>query len=133
LFLQYNVAMENVTLGTGVSLILIGLVGFGATGMAHPTALIPAAFGVIIAGAGLVARKGGKAKMHATHAALVVALLALLGTVRGVFKLPSLLAGTAERPAAILAQTATAVICALFLTVAIRSFIAARRARNQAQ
>jgi hypothetical protein len=130
--MKYNASMENVTLGTGVSLILIGLVGFGATGMAHPTALIPAAFGLAIAGAGLVSRKGGKAKMHSTHAALMVALVALLGTVRGVFKLPSLIAGTAERPAAILAQTATAVVCTLFLTIAIRSFIAARRARAQA-
>jgi hypothetical protein len=120
--------MVGVTFATSGALVLTGLAGFIATGMVHPTALIPAIFGVLIAVAGGVARKGGKAKKHAIHAALAVALLGFLGTAKAFAKLPSLLAGAAERPAAILAQTVTALVCAGFLVVAIRSFIAARKA-----
>jgi hypothetical protein len=118
------------TFATSGALILTGLAGFIATGMNHPTALIPALFGVLIGVAGAVATKGGKAKKHAMHAALVVALLGFLGTAKAFAKLPLLFAGTAERPAAIAAQTVTALVCAAFLIVAIRSFIAARKARE---
>jgi prolipoprotein diacylglyceryltransferase len=124
--------MVGLTFATGGALILTGVVGFVATGATHPTALIPAVFGGLIVAAAAVATKGGKAKMHATHAALVVALLGLLGTAKAFFKLPSLLLGTAERPAAVLAQSVTALVCLGFLVVAIRSFIAARKAREAA-
>jgi hypothetical protein len=124
--------MVGITLAAGAALIATGVAGFVGTGMAHPTALIPAVFGALIVAAGVVATRGGKVKMHAVHAALVVALLGFLGTAKAFLKLPALLAGTAERPAAILAQTVTAVVCVAFLALAIRSFIAARKAREAA-
>jgi hypothetical protein len=124
--------MVGITLAAGAALIATGVAGFVGTGMTHPTALIPAVFGVLIAVAGAVATRGGKVKMHAIHAALVVALLGFLGTAKAFFKVPALLAGTVERPAATLAQTVTAVVCAAFVALAIRSFIQARNARQAA-
>jgi hypothetical protein len=62
--------------------------------------------------------------------AVVIALLGLGGTVPGLLKIGSLLDGTAERPAAVIAQTIMAVLMVIYLVMAIRSFIAARAARR---
>ena len=67
--------------------------------------------------------------MHVMHAALLIGLLALLGTARSLLKLPAAFDGTAERPAAVFAQAATAVLSVVYLALGVRSFIAARRAR----
>lgn len=48
----------------------------------------------------------------------------------GLLKIGSLLDGTAERPAAVIAQTIMAVLMVIYLVMAIRSFIAARAARR---
>ena len=66
------------------------------------------------------------------HVALLIGLLALMGTARSLFKLPAAFDGTAERPAAIFAQAATAVLSIVYLALGVRSFIAARRARTAA-
>ena len=65
------------------------------------------------------------------HVIVSVALLAVFGTVGGLFRLVNWgLAGvTPERPAASIAQGLTAVVCAVFIGLAVRSFILARRAR----
>ena len=68
--------------------------------------------------------------MHVMHAALLIGLLALLGTARSLLKLPVAFDGTAERPGAVFAQAATAVLSVIYLAVGVRSFIAARRARS---
>lgn len=116
---------------TGILLIVVGLIGFFATGAEHMTALIPAALGVLFVICGVMGMKPGMRK-HAMHAAAALALVGLLGTVRGLMALIQWLIGgaTPERQAAVVAQGVTAVICLLFLALAIRSFITARR--NQA-
>ena len=63
------------------------------------------------------------------HAAALVALLGFLPSVSGLLGIPDLLAGEAARPAAVVLRSVMAVLCLGFLVVAIRSFIAARRAR----
>ena len=78
---------------------------------------------------GLLANKENL-RMHVMHAALLVGLLAFLGTARGLTKLPAAFAGTAERPGAVYAQAATAVLSLIYLAFGVRSFIAARRARS---
>ena len=45
-------------------------------------------------------------------------------------KLPAAFDGTAERPEAIYAQAATAVLSVVYLALGVRSFIAARRSRT---
>ena len=110
-------------------LVAVGIGGYLGSGMQAPTALIPAALGVLLAIAAAVAR-APKARMHAMHAAVLVALLGLIGSAGGVLELPALLTGQpVARPLAVVAKSVTAVLCLAYLVVAIRSFIEARRAR----
>ncbi len=113
----------------GGLLIALGFGGWFATGQESPTALIPAGFGLLLAALGLLARKENLRK-HAMHGAAMVGLLGLLGSARGLMGLPALLGGTAERPAAVISQTLMAVLCAVFVWLCVRSFIAVRRARE---
>ena len=64
------------------------------------------------------------------HGAVLLALLGLLGTLSSPAKLPALLDGTAERPAAVLAQVLTLLCSLIFVVLSVQSFIAARRARQ---
>jgi len=121
--------MPTLALFVGVTLVAVGLGAYFGTGAHAPTALIPAALGVLIAGAGLVARNP-RLRMHAMHVAVLVALLGVLGCIPGVLALPSLLAGTAPRPVAVVAQVVTFVLCLAFVVSAVRSFIEARRSRT---
>jgi hypothetical protein len=121
--------MPRITVAFSFVYIALGLAGFFLTGAVHKTALIPAAIGAVLLVLGLL---GGKEKlrMHVMHAALLIGLLALLGTVRSLTKLPAVFDGTAERPGAVYAQAATAVLSLVYLAVGVRSFIAARRSRS---
>jgi hypothetical protein len=127
--LRYDSCVASTTIASGVVLIVLGLAGYFLTGMVSVTALIPSAFGVVLALCGVIARDDRKRK-HAMHGAVLIALLGLGGTVPGLLKIGSLLDGTAERPAAVIAQTIMAVLMVIYLVVAIRSFIAARAARR---
>ncbi len=117
--------MPSVTLALGVALIILGLAGYFLTGAVSLTALIPAAFGLVIALLGLIARDERKRK-HAMHAAVVVALLGFLGSVRGLRHIGDVFDGTAVRPAAIVAQTIMAVLTLGYIVMAVRSFVKAR-------
>ena len=121
--------MAKITLIFSILYIALGLAAFLLTGALHKTALIPAYFGVVLLLLGLLGQKENLRK-HVMHAALLVVLLALLGTARSLLKLPSAFDGTAERPFAIYAQAATAVLSIAFLALGIRSFIQARRSRS---
>ena len=96
------------------------------TGGASVTALIPAAFGVVLALAGWVAKEERRRK-HAMHVAVAIALLGFLGSVRGLVQIGDAFAGTAERPAAVISQSIMAILTGVYLVMAIRSFMAARR------
>lgn len=124
--------MSNMTTGFGIVLVLLGVGGYFGTGAESMTALIPAAFGAVLILLGLVAMKD-KLRMHAMHAAALIGVLGFGGAVPGVIKLIKMLGGTEiERPAAAYAQTAMALICAAFVVMCIRSFVNARKARNDA-
>jgi uncharacterized membrane protein HdeD (DUF308 family) len=121
--------MPTLSLVIGVVLLAVGLGGFIGTGARAPTALIPAALGVLLIASGLVARNA-RARRHAMHAAVLVALVGALGCLPGVFRLPALLSGQPlARPAAVASQCITFVLCAAFVVSAVRSFIQARRSR----
>ena len=53
----------------GILLIGLGVGGFFGTGAAHPTALIPAAFGLVLALLGLVALLKPNLRKHVMHVA----------------------------------------------------------------
>lgn len=119
--------VTTVALVTGALLVLTGIGGYAA--FQSPTALIPVVFGVLLAACGLVARRE-HLRRHAMHAAAAVALLGFLPSVPGLLGIPDLLAGEAARPAAVVLRSLMAILCLGFLVVAVRSFVAARRART---
>jgi hypothetical protein len=121
--------MPATTIALGVALIVIGLAGYFLTGAVSLTALIPAAFGLVIAGAGLLARDERRRK-HAMHAAVAVALLGFLGSVRGLLQIGALFDGTAARPAAVVSQALMAVLTLGYIFMAVRSFVRARASRR---
>ncbi len=120
--------MPRITIIFSLIYIALGLGGYFLTGGVHKTALIPAVIGIVLLILGLLAGNE-KLRMHVMHAALLIGLLALLGTARSLLKLPAAFDGTAERPGAVFAQAATAVLSVAYLGLGVRSFIAARRAR----
>ena len=122
-----SVDLPRVTVVLGATLVVVGVVGYLATGAEHPTALIPAALGVLLVVAGQVGRAEAR-RGAAMHVAAALGLLGLLGTFPGLLKLPALLTGgDVERPAAVVAQSVTAVLCGGFVAACVRSFANARR------
>jgi hypothetical protein len=117
--------MVTVTMILGAVLVLLGLIGYLASGRASATALIPAFFGLPILVLGALARTSAAAP-GLLWAAAALALLGFLGSVRGLAKLPALLRGEAvQRPAAVRAQSVMAVLSlayvVLWVAVAARS------------
>lgn len=121
--------MPSITIALGATLIVLGLAGYFLTGAVSLTALIPAAFGLVIALAGVLARDD-RMRKHAMHAAVLVALVGFLGSIRGVLQIGALLDGTAARPAAVVSQTIMAVLTLGYIVMAVRSFISARANRK---
>jgi hypothetical protein len=120
--------MANLTVGFGLALIALGLGGYFGTGRISPTALIPAAFGLLLAICGLLAQRSAW-RQHAMHAAAVLALLGFLGPLRVAPQMAALLTGGAvAHRTAVLDQMVMMVVCGVLLALCIRSFIAARRA-----
>lgn len=124
--------MRTVTALLAFLLIALGLSLYLATGRESVTALIPAFFGVGFAICALLATTERRYK-HAMHAAAVLALLGLGGSASGIPAALRHLGGEAiERPEAAWGRTAMALLCAVFLVLAIRSFVQVRRARKAA-
>lgn len=122
--------MPSITIALGAALIVVGLAGYFLTGAVSLTALIPAAFGLVMALSGLLARDERKRK-HAMHAAVLVALLGFLGSIRGLLQIGDVFDGTAARPAAIVVQTIMAVLTLGYIVMAVRSFVKARSVNRQ--
>lgn len=122
--------MPSTTIALGSVLIVLGLAGYFLTGAVSLTALIPAAFGLVLALSGLLAREERKRK-HAMHTAVVVALLGFLGSFRGLLQIGDVVDGTAARPAAIVVQTIMAVLTLGYIVMAVRSFVKARIVNRQ--
>lgn len=116
--------MAQTTIGFGIAMIALGLIGYFGSGMASVTALIPAIFGALLVVLGMIARNESLRK-HAMHGAAVVGLLGVSAIIRPA----KALANGADFSFAIGSQVLMAGISAIFLILCIRSFIAARRAR----
>lgn len=122
--------MTRLTFLLGAILVLLGVIFYVATGAASLTALIPSAVGALLLGCAAIARRA-EWHRHALHAALAIALLAVLGSLMNVFRLGEVLAGTAARPAAAVESTIMVVLLLGYLAAGVRSFLAARRARTR--
>ena len=126
--------MAKVAIGFGVVLVLLGAWGFTAMSTPHPTALIPTYFGLALAWCGVFAmRKGGAQRALWMHVAVTLGLFGFLfpGTM-AIVETVKAHGGPLAHPIAVEAQTAMAGICLVFVALCVRSFIAARRAREAA-
>lgn len=124
--------MANITIIFGILLILLGLGGWFGSGGASITALIPAAFGIVLLILGVIARNE-KARKHAMHVAVIVGLLGFFGSASGLVSLPAVISGeSVARPAAVIAKSIMAVLSLLYVARCVKSFIDARRNRATA-
>jgi hypothetical protein len=113
-------------LWTGVFLILVSTLAVMSTSLT-PTALIPGALGLAIALLGIWANRSPAQKNLAMNIALGLAVLGILGSLRGIPGFITILSGgTVERPIAAMAQFATVFICLGFV---VRFWVERRRKR----
>ncbi|HEX4006151.1 MAG TPA: hypothetical protein VHX60_08250 [Acidobacteriaceae bacterium] len=126
--------MAKVTILFGLVLIALGIVGFVSTGSQHPTALIPAYFGLALGILGVLARtENPKRRMLVMHIAVTLGLLGFLGTAKSVWDYWQMERGaTFPYPAAVEAKATMAVIMLFYVLLCVRSFISARRSRPAA-
>jgi uncharacterized membrane protein (UPF0136 family) len=129
--------MAKLAMVFGVLIALGGVVGYVETQFWH--AFIPVVLGLLLVLLGFFAStEDQKRRMLAMHIAVTVGLLGFLGTIPGLIAMGGYLAG--HQPAAVggvpvghkLAaevQSATSILCLIFVLLCVRSFIAARRAR----
>jgi len=120
--------MPSTSIVSGVLLILVGIIGYVFSivdGNYSPTALIPAAFGLLLVIFGFVAKSKENLRMHIMHAAVLVGLL---GFIIPTWRLVSQ-ASSVKVSLAVLSQAAMALICLVFVILCVKSFIDARRNR----
>lgn len=119
--------MPALTIGIGAILTVLGLISYVGSSLASWTALIPAMVGIPLILLGLLARSE-KARKHAMHAVVGLAMLGFLGTIRVLPQALTLISGGyVERPGAIVAQMTMACCTFVLVLFGIRSFVAARR------
>lgn len=123
--------MAKLTIGFGVVLVVVGVVGFCLTGSHAPTALIPSLLGVVLVIAGGMANtEDVKRRALWMHIAVTVGLLGFLGTIKSAFDVFALAHGVElPHPIAIEEKALTCLVCMLFVAFCVRSFIEARRGR----
>lgn len=134
--------MAKLAMVFGVLVALVGVAGYIATHFWH--ALIPVVLGVLLILLGLVANtEDVKRRMVAMHIAVTVGLLGFLGTIPGLIAMVGFVTGRHQETAnerievgtlsvhklAAEVQSATSILCLIFVLLCVRSFIAARRAR----
>lgn len=120
--------MPRLTVGTGLLLIALGAVAYFATGRSSLTALIPAAFGVVLLVLGGLASREPIRK-HAMHVASIVGLLGLLGALQRPVR--AAVAGELDLSAAVTTQLLMALVCGCYFAICVRSFVQARLSRSE--
>jgi hypothetical protein len=121
--------MAKTTIWFGLALVVLGIVGFIGSGAESLTALIPTLIGLVLAGLGFAGQQEGRRAL-AMHIAVGVALIGFLGSAMGVADLPDLLSGEdLERPWAVAVQSIMAAVLLVYMALAIKSFVDARKAR----
>ncbi len=121
--------MPKLSINIGILLIILGAVSYIATSAVSMTALIPALFGIVFGGLGVLAKRSESLRKHAMHAALLLAILGLGGSFRGLVSILDLIFSgvTPERMPAAIGQALMAVLCIVFIVAGIKSFMDARK------
>ncbi len=124
--------MARLTILFGIVLILLGGFGYVATGSHFPTALIPSAFGIVLAILGFFAHTPEtKRRMLLMHIAVTIGLLGFLFTAKSIFDYLQMTLNGRQfiHPSAVEEKAAMSVLLLIFVILCVRSFIAARRSR----
>lgn len=125
-------SVPKLSINIGILLTILGILSYIFTDFVSITALIPAFFGIVFAGLGFWGKSSESMRKHTMHAALLLALLGLAGSFSGLISLIGALTGTMpERMAAVVGQSIMAVLCIIFLIAGIKSFVDARKSRNE--
>ena len=119
--------MANVTLVFAVLLAGLGLGGYLGTGSLHPTALIPAGFGIALGIFGFLASSPdeGRRKLF-MHINVMIGLVGFVGTVVEIFR--SLTSSNDLDLIALAAKLGLAWLLLIYVILCVRSFIVVRRA-----
>ncbi len=122
--------MPTTAIVSGVLLILVGIAGYAfsiVNNNTSLTALIPAAFGLLLLILGLLAKSKESLRKHLMHAAVLVGLLGfIIPTARLISQMSKI-----EVSLAVMSQALMALICLFFVILSIQSFINARREREK--
>ena len=121
--------MPSTSIISGALLILIGIIGYVFSivdGNASLTALIPAAFGLLLVIFGFLAKSNENLRKHLMHAAVLVALLGFLIPAGRLLSQMS----NIKVSLAVLSQVAMSLICLVFVILSVKSFVDARRNRQ---
>ena len=119
--------MARASMIIGVLLFGLGLGGYYGTDKGHMYAIVSAILGVTLFGLGIVALKESL-RRHAMHAAALAALVGFALSVYGLIKL----VGIVIQDPQLLTQSGMAILCALFVVLAVKSFAEARLRRKPA-
>jgi hypothetical protein len=122
--------MAKVTLVFSALLIALGLVGYFGTGAMHPTALIPAWWGIALGICGLLAMSPSETRRKVfMHVNVTIGLLGFIGAltvaIQGYMHETS--AGVAVDMPALISKLTMAGLLLIYVVLCVRSFIAARR------
>ena len=115
--------MPKLTMLIGVDLILLGIIVTILSDSGSFTSMIPAIVGVVLLLLGLGANAKPDLSHHLLHAAMAVALISALSSLGSAI-------GRGSTGWALFSQILTAVLCAILIFFGIRSFRAARLARE---
>jgi len=120
--------MAKLTIVFGILLMVLAVIGFVSTGSTHPTALIPAALGLLFILFGVMANTpDSKKRMLWMHISVTIALLAFLGTIPADVDSLRLSRGVEfPHPAAVLEKAAMSLLCLIYVLFCVRSFVNAR-------
>jgi peptidoglycan/LPS O-acetylase OafA/YrhL len=126
--------MARVTYVFGILLVALGLIGYWGTGSIHPTALIPAWFGLALVAGGLLAisPSEGRRKLF-MHINVTVGLLGLIGAIVSALREYGHARSLGADPdwKALSAQLAMAGLLLIYVNLCVRSFIQVRRSRQE--
>ncbi len=126
--------MAKVTLVFAVLLIVLGFVGYLGTGHQHPTALIPAWFGVALGFGGLLAISPSETRRKIfAHINVTVGVIGFIGAIASALHEYGHARSLGESPdaKALTAQLVMAGLLLIYVNLCVRSFIQTRRSRQE--
>jgi hypothetical protein len=112
--------MKLITITFGVLLFLLGVGSYVGAGASRLLDLLPAVFGLTVVVLGFKSRPERGSKNTPFFGAFFLAILALLGSIRGLINFYTLLTGgEVAHPLATIAQTLIAGLCIAFMMLAV--------------